>query len=296
MLKNRAYLGELVTYKYTTPSYKNHKVYTRPEEEWCVTKNHHDAIIDIESFETAQRLLGTRRKNNKLGECGPLTSLFYCYDCNAKLHLMRDSYKKNQYYVCKNYRQYAQTKYGTCSRHSVNRAQIEELVLEDLKRVTQVARADRDKFIKVIKNATDRELEKALKTKQTALNKADKRIVELDRIISKIYEDNVAGRLSDERFDKMLKDYESEQASLITGSAALREEVETAKSRAINTERFIKLANQYMEITELTPELARTFIEKIVVHEATYSEEVKRKKLSQKIEIHYTHIGELPVD
>jgi len=293
ILGNRAYIGELITYKYTTPSYKNHKQIIRPEEEWCVTKDHHPAIIDMESFEAAARLLGSRRTPNKLGEMGPLNGLLYCVDCGNRLHLARSTNGKSQYFVCKKYRQNSTKREGrNCTRHSVNRAQIEEMVLEDLRRVTAVARTDKEKFTLAVKKSSDKAAEKAIKTKQSALNKADKRIAELDRIIKKLFEDNVSGRLSDERFDKMLKDYEAEQATLIAETETLRAEVEEAKSKAISAERFIALTERYSEITELTAELARTFIEKIVVHEATYSGEVKRKKTSQKIEIHYTHIGE----
>lgn len=126
------------------------------------------------------------------------------------------------------------------------------------------------------------------------LARNEKRIMELDTIISRTYEDHVAGKLSDERFTRMLFMYESEQAALEKETEALRAEVEAAKEKAGGIEKFLKLCEKYIDMTELTAEIARSFIEKIVVHESIKVPGHRYKKQSQEIEIHFSFIGEFP--
>ena len=131
------------------------------------------------------------------------------------------------------------------------------------------------------------------------MGRADRRIAELDRIIKRIYEDHVAGKLSDERFEKMLADYEAEQAELVTGTASLRAEVEEIQSKTANAQNFIKLAERFTEITELTAELTRIFVEKIVIHEAVMVDNPKRKghqTRTQEVHIFLNCIGEFGIE
>ena len=152
------------------------------------------------------------------------------------------------------------------------------------------AKNNKDAFVKAVHSTTSKEAEKAMRSKMAELNKADARIAELDRIIERTYEDHVAGKLSDERFAKFLSKYEVEQSDLVSGTSSLRTEVEEVKGRTANIQSFMKLVERCSDITELTADIARTFIEKIVVHDGVYKN--KRVKLSQEIHIFFNCIGE----
>ncbi|MDR2531569.1 MAG: recombinase family protein [Oscillospiraceae bacterium] len=301
MIENQAYIGNLVSQKTTTPSYKNRKVQKRPEEDWVVIENHHAPIIETEVFELARKLHdGRRRKPSKrTGECSPLSGFLWCADCDHKLSLTHPNDPKYSYYVCSRYRNSKQHYKAACSRHGIRRDEIEKVVLAKIQEAWQYARENKAEFAEKVRSRSNKESSKAIKSKTAELGKADRRIAELDRIIKRIYEDHVAEKLSDERFTKMLSDYETEQTELVNGSAALRAEVEEIRGKTANAQSFIKLAEQYTEITEMTAELARLFIDKIVVHEAVMVDNPKRKghqTRTQEVHIFLNCIGEFELE
>lgn len=293
--QNRTYLGERVLQKYTTLSYKNHTRVIRPKEEWCVFPDHHEPLVSVEVFETVQRLRQIRRKISYTGDTGVLNGLLVCSTCGNNLRVQHDVKKGHAMYLCRNYANAVSG--GTarvCTRHSINRKIIERLVLEELQRVTQFARCDKGKFIREMTKEKDSAAEKALKSITAQLTKNEKRIAELDTIISRIYEDHVAGKMDDARFAKMLDGFEREQAALVEETETLRFEVDAARGKADGIEKFVRLCEKYTDMTELTAEIARSFIEKVVVHESIKVPGHRYKRQSQQIDIHLSFIGELP--
>jgi len=279
MIENQAYIGNLVSQRRTTPSYKNHKFIIRPEEDWVITEGHHEPIIEKEVFDLAQKLRdGRRRKPSKrTGECSPLSGLVWCSDCGSRLSLARQGDIKYTYYICSKYRNSEKHYKAACSRHGIRRDILENLVLDKIKEVWQYATRNKVDFAEKVRRRSSKESAKAIKSKTAALGKADRRIAELDIIIQKSYEDNALGKLSDERFAVILKKSETEQKNLVDSTAALRSELEDLRVKTINVETFIKLAERYTEITEITAEIARTFIDKIIVHEFVMVDNPKRK-------------------
>jgi len=237
-----------------------------------------------------QKLIQTRRRvTKKTGETTPLSGLIVCPDCDSKLTIA--SYAdRYQYYVCSLYRNSLKHYGKKCTRHGIRRLELEQIVLQKIMETVAFAKDNRAEFIRTVQNATSKESEKAMKSNISELNKVDARIAELDRIIKRLYEDHIAEKLSEERFTKFLTDYEAEQTELTRGSAALRAEVEEIKGKTANIQSFIKLVERHIDITELTADLARTFIEKIVVYDGVYKN--KRVKLSQEIHIFFNCIGE----
>lgn len=145
--QNRTYLGERVLQKYTTPSYKNHTRVIRPKEEWCVFENHHEPLVSVEVFETVQRLRSVRRKISYTGDLGVLNGLLVCDTCGSNLRIQHDVKKGHAMYLCRNYANAVSGGTGhRCTRHSINRKIIEQLVLEELQRVTDFARRDKTKL------------------------------------------------------------------------------------------------------------------------------------------------------
>lgn len=293
MLQNPAYIGQLASQRVTTPSYKNHKHIVRPKEEWVIIEDHHEPIIDKETFELVQKLRENRRRQTKRNDPpGILGGLIYCADCNSKLALSITHNGKYRYYICSLYRNSKKHYRLDCTRHGIRQDDLERLVLEKIQTAMKFARADRVRFAAQVRKSTDKDAEKVMRSKTAELAKADRRIAELDKIISRIYEDHVAEKLSDERFTKMLGDYEAEQQALVSGTDALRAEVEAIRSKSADLQSFMNLIDRHSEITELTADVARTFVDKIVVHEAVYMEGKPNVKESQEIHIYLNFIGE----
>ena len=294
--ENAAYIGHLVSQKYTTPSYKNHKHVVRPEEDWVVVENHHEPIVDNEIFEIVQKLRANRRRQTKRNDPpAVLSGLIYCSDCNSKLAISGSHDGSYRYYVCSLYRNSKKHYRLDCTRHGIRKEDVEQLTLEKIQEVVAFARRDKTKFTELVQKATKTDGEKAIRSKTAELAKAGRRIAELDRIIKKLYEDNVNGKLSDERFAKMLTDYESEQAALVSGTETLRAELEAIQSKTTDLQSFMNIVERCSEITELTADVARTFVDRIIVHEAVLYQNPKRKgpqSRSQEVHIFLNFIGE----
>ena len=293
LAENASYVGRYIAGRYTTPSYKNHKRIERPQDEWIVIENHHPAIIELEVFENVQRLRQSRRRLTRRGDMGELSGLLFCADCGSKLGLAHQDY---DYYICGKYRSMKFYMTDRCTRHGVRRSAINQLVLERIQRTVALAISDKEEFARQVNQSVNKDTEKVMMIKTAELGKAERRVSELDKIISRIYEDHILGKLTEERFSRMLAGYEAEQAELSTTVETLRSEVEELKRKTAKLQSFIKLAEQHGEITELmadlTAKVARTFIERIIVHEAVFVNANRRSKRTQEIQIFLNYIGE----
>ena len=293
--ENQAYIGHLVSQKESTPSYKNHRKYIRPEEEWVIVENHHQPIIDKETFDIVQRLRANRRRPTKRGDMGVLSGLLYCADCNSTLAIAGAKEGKYQYYVCSLNRNRKKHYKTECSRHGIRRDDVEKLVLDNIIETVKFARENKGEFTERVHKTSNDDIEKAIKSKTAEFAKADRRIVELDKIIKRIYEDNVTGKLTDELFAKLLNDYTTEQKALTLTTNSLQTEIEELKGKTADLKNFLKLVERCSEIEELTAEIARTFIDKVIVREAVLFPNPKSKghqSRSQEIHILLNFIGE----
>ena len=300
MLVDPVYIGRYTSHKVSTISYKNHKRVLNPEEDWIIIENHHPAIIETEIFDTVQRLRSNRRKYTKLGEKAILSGLVYCADCGSTLSFAKQGPKATYpNFICRTYRTGNVLKERKCTRHGIRVENLEALVLGEIRETVNLAIKNPAAFAKHIQQSSNKDAEKAIKRKTAELEKAEKRISELDRIISRIYEDNINGRLSDERFEKMLAGYEAEQVTLATTTKTLPGEIAELKSKTANLESFMKLVERYGNITELTEEIARVFVEKIVVHEAWYDGPKSNKNhrnRRQQVDIFLSYIGQFHIE
>jgi hypothetical protein len=290
IMKNPSYVGTLVSQKRTTASYKNHKSYTRPKEEWVIIENHHPAIIEKETYNVVQQLLERRRKPMKTGDYGVLNGLIKCADCGSPLRINRN--RNHFYYTCSLYSNSVHKFDTKCTRHSIKRASIEEIVFQKICEAVADARENKEAFAERVRKSSNNDNEKVLKNKTAELAKAERRIADLEKIIARVYEDNVSGRISNERCDKFLANYETEQTELISMAAVLKSEIESINAKRVNIDSFMEIVNKHREITELTPELARELIKKIVVYEPIRPEGKPRLIISQKVIVKFHHIGE----
>jgi hypothetical protein len=195
--------------------------------------------------------------------------------------------------MCRTYRGADCFNNHACTRHGIRVEDAEAIVLAKIQEAVAFARQNKRKFAEQVFKSANKDTEKLIRSKNNELSKSERRITELDTIISRTYEDHIAGKLSDERFSKMLMGFETEQQSLSSSAKTLRSEIEELKGKTANLESFMSLVEQVGDITELTEELARMFIDKVVVHEAVFAEGSKRKKERQQVDICFTHIGQL---
>ena len=286
ILGQDAYLGRTTNFKTTKLSYKSKKTVINSPDKWAVFEGTHEAIIDKETWEIVQKSREHRRRPTKMGEMGLFSGLAYCADCDAKLYHHRSITltKEQESYICSNYQSRKK-----CTAHYIRAVVLEQLVLQNLQRVVAYAQEDENEFVRRVmenKTAVQRAEQEQAKRK---LEKQERRISELDRIIQQLYEDRVSGALSAERFAKLSGGYEKEQEELKQSAKELQAIVNTIETQAVNVQSFLKIVRKYTAPTELTPALLREFVEKIVVHAPDKSSGHR----TQRIDVHYNFIGEI---
>ena len=286
ILGQDAYLGRTTNFKTTKLSYKSKKTVINSPDKWAVFEGTHEAIIDKETWEIVQKSREHRRRPTKMGEMGLFSGLAYCADCGAKLYHHRSITltKELESYICSNYQSRKK-----CTAHYIRAVVLEQLVLQNLQRVVAYAQEDENEFVRRVmenKTAVQRAEQEQAKRK---LEKQERRISELDRIIQQLYEDRVSGALSAERFAKLSGGYEKEQEELKQSAKELQAIVNTIETQAVNVQSFLKIVRKYTAPTELTPALLREFVEKIVVHAPDKSSGHR----TQRIDVHYNFIGEI---
>ena len=287
LLSKQEYLGHTVNCKTYTKSYKNHKIYQNSPDKWLVFKNTHEPIIDQETFDAVQKIRAGRRRKTPMGEMPILSGMVYCGDCGAKMYQVRcATMKQKEYLVCASYRKKSKQ---TCSSHQIQNETLEKLILSDLQRITSFVKENENEFIDMVSKQSKQESERILKSSKKELDTAIARIDKLDNIILRLYEDNVEGKISDDRFKKLTDAYEAEQATLTARIKELKGLISTTNDEFNNIESFVKLVKKYTNIEKLDCEILRTFIDRILVYQ---SERIDGKKV-QRIKIIYNFIGDI---
>ena len=285
ILENLEYTGCTVNFKYCKKSYKSKKCIKLPQEEWLVFENTQEAIIDRQTFDTVQKIRQCKRRPTLMGEMNALSGMLYCADCGKRMYLCRcTTMKQAEYFNCSSYRKALKR---TCTSHQITAKAVETLLLEDLRRTVRFAKSQKQTFLQLLQNNADEKGKQELKANTRDLTAAEERIKALDKIIQSLYEDKVAGKLSEERYLKLSETYEAEQATLTERVKTLKTAIDRSKERKDRIRDFMKLVDKYSDIKELTPEIIRSFVDRIIVHE-------KRKEnghYRQDVEIIYNFIG-----
>ena len=295
LLENREYTGCLVNFKTEKPSYKLKHSIENPPEKQAVFENHHEPIIDRETWERVQELRKQRKRPNRYDEVGLFSGILFCADCGSVMYQQRyqTDKRKQDCYICGSYKK----RTADCTAHFIRTDLLTAGVLSNLRKVTSYAAKHEARFMKLLIEQNEDGDRRRNAAKKKELEAAEKRIAELSAIFKRLYEDSVTGRISDERFTELSADYEAEQKKLKERAARLREELSKAQEATANAEKFMNVVRRHTTIEELTPTLLREFVEKIVVHESVALDGKRRGKLRrQEIEIYYSFVGkvELP--
>ncbi|WP_302775738.1 recombinase family protein [Anaerotruncus colihominis] len=290
ILERPEYTGCTVNFKTYSKSHKLKKRLQNAPENYRIFPNTQPAIIEEQVFERVQKLRANKRRPTKTGRQGLFSGLLYCADCGEKLYFCTTNSftPKQEHYVCSNYK----SNTGTCSAHFIREETLKLFVLQRIFDVTAMFFDDIQSFQNMVYQQRFEEAEKAVKRQKKELEQARKRIAELDRIFKRIYEDDINGTISHERFLKLSAEYEAEQKELTEFVKVEQAAVDTYEQDRMDFDSFAAVIRKYVGIRELTPTIVNEFVKKIIVHAPDKSSGHRR----QKIEIVWNFIGELEQD
>ena len=290
MLSVQEYCGDILNFKTYSKSYKNKKRLENDRENWAIFKDVHEPIIERAVFEQVQQKRGKMRKRQaKDGERSMFSGLLVCADCGSNLHFhFNQGNPEIKYFNCSNYK----GNRGTCgSTHYVRVDFLEQVVLGEIRRLTKYAGLYEDDFLKEVIGHSRQAEETERRLKEKELKSLLARDDELDGLFERIYEDNVSGKISDDRFAKMSRRYEEEQKELSEKIKKLRSEIEKQNSRATSTDMFVSIVRKYTRARKLTPRMLNELVEKIEV----YNAEKIDGEWVQRLRIHYNCVGEMNI-
>lgn len=296
ILRRQEYCGDIINFKTYSKSFKNKARLENPEENWVVFKNVHEPIIDRETFEQVQKLLGNTKRRAPKQENGKkniFCDLLYCADCGKKLWYHTNTVNKNiHYFSCSNY---AKDYRGSCkSRHYIRADALEQVVMAELRLLADCFRYDQERFAALLEEKTDSDRVKEQEMTESELQQSIVRSEKVTKLYEKLYEDNAEGKVSDEWFMQLSHKYEVERMELKEKISDLRQKLNDLDAMRQNKDNFLSAVRKFMEMETLTAPLLRELIDRIEVYEV----EGSGKNRTQRIVIHYRFVGyiELPED
>ena len=292
ILSREEYLGHTVNLRTRTKSYKDKRKVDNSKEDWLVFKNTHEAIIDQETFDIVQKMRSHKRSNkrykNRIGHENLFAGLVFCGTCGRKHYFCPQEKNglNHDHYKCSGYRKPID---GCENPHYIQKSALIEIVSDKLRQTIQKVHFDQDAFLKKLEQQSQAQFSKDNKRQRQQLQKDEYRFNEIDRIIQQLYEDNLLGKISDERFVKLSQSYEEEQEQLQTSISDLTEKLAKQQEGNLNISKFMARISKYTKLPELTVEIVNELIDKIVIHKPTGT---KRNRIIQ-IDIYYNFIGKL---
>ena len=289
ILKDETYIGNSVHYRQTKASFKNKRRVYRDKSEWLTVERTHEPIISKSDFDNVQGQLASRRREKKDFTTQVFAGLLKCSGCGWALTYATHKRKDGTYgyYKCGKYSMYGK---GYCSNHHIHYDTLYAYVLSRLQYWSKQAHTDEEKLLKKLLNAGDRESGAIRKKQENDLKRAEKRRAELDNLFTRLYEDWVAGRITEYNFNMLSAKYQDEQAQLDEQLNGLKAKLNETRQTSTDAEKWISYIRETAYPTELTAPLLNTLIEKIVVHDAVKMEDGTKE---QEIEIYYRFIGKI---
>ena len=275
------YAGHTANFKTHKKSYKNKKKIENPKAEWLIFENTHPAIVSQRDFDLVSELRKNKRKVQKCGEVNPFSGMVYCADCGEKMYLCRSRSlsEEQEHLKCSKYAK----DMSDCSAHFIRTTVLKKIVISELNKLLETVHTNEDEFVRAAMENSVQSQESELKKARKLVKQYEKRVTELDKLFTRLYEDNVSGKISDERFEMMSKGYEDEQSELKVKISELSAIIEKKEQKSADTSQFLEIVRKYTEITELTPEIMHELIERIIV----YAPDKSSGHRVQQIDIYY---------
>ena len=292
ILGREEYLGHTVNLRTRTKSYKDKHKVDNPKEDWLIFKNTHEAIIDQETFDIVRKMRNHKRSNqrykNRAGHENLFAGIVFCGTCGRKHYFCPQEKNglNHDHYKCSGYRKPID---GCENPHYIQKSALIEIVSGKLRQTIQEIHFDQEAFLKKLEQQSQAQFSKNNKRQRQQLQKDEHRSKEIDSIIQKLYEDNLLGKISDERFVKLSQSYEEEQKQLQTSISDLTEKLAKQQEDSLNISKFMARISKYTELPKLTVEIVNELIDKIVIQKPTGT---KRNRIIQ-VDIYYNFIGKL---
>ena len=285
ILADRQYTGCTVNFKSTILSYKVHKKIKNDESKWQIIPNTQKAIIDEDTFNRVQELRNGRRRNTATGRTSLFSGLAYCADCGSKLYFCasKSIAEDKEFFRCSAYKDNT----GSCTIHFIRNVVLEQIVLETIQKVAEYIAQFEPVFLYLFAKKHKLSKQQDLKAAKLKLSQSKARIEEIDRVLTKLYEDNALGKITDERFERLSATYEKEQRELAESISKAESDIANAEQDNVDLKIFLKTIRACTDLKELTPEIVNTLIKRIDVHNP--DEKFKHRRV--KIDIYFTAVG-----
>ena len=295
ILNHEEYLGHTILSKTVGKNFKTKERRKTDKDERIVYKNTHEAIIDQQTWDTAQKCRKRGRRTVAGGTYSHshrLSGTLYCADCGKRLSYSSPqavhrengkTYDSDSAFRCVNYC----SRIHPCSIHYIKASAVEKLLQDAIRNICQYIRTDEDGFYREVSKAMDIDREKDAATNRRELVTMKGRFEELDKLIKKLYEDNAAGKISERLYDKLLRDYDEEQGTLERRIRELEQTADEIRDEHRCAEKFVALVHKYTDYSEISDSMMNEFIEKVIVHESTGT----RYHKEQQVDIYFSFIG-----
>ena len=271
ILKSRIYLGDMVQGIYDCSRFKRAPSKRKLPEDWYITPNTHEPIVDLETWEHVQTCIGSRKRVTKSNEIQLFSGFVKCEDCG---HALAYAYCQGiPQYTCGHYRRYGRE---ACSCHYIRKDTLELVVLDDIRRYARLAQDDEESLAEQLNALNGSQEEKQIQALSAELKTAQARYAELDRIMKRLYEDSVTGRITDSRFQKLSAEYETEQTELGKQIESKQKELESIQQTKQDSSAWLSIIKDYADIQKLDRIVLSELIDKITVGESKIVDGEKR--------------------
>ena len=287
ILRNPAYVGHMVNCRQTTKSFKCKDVVRNDPKDWIVVENTHEAIIDKETFDKAQKILAGRRTPTKQGEPHIFHGLLKCPDCGMSFTLSYAGGNSYKTFYCRTYKGQG---INVCGNHNIRYDKLYDIVLDDIRYHAKLATLDKDKLMQKLSSEDLSKRDKQVKAWKAEVSKLTRRETEINDIIAKLYEDKINGVLSEARFLMLTQKYDGELLKIEDRKREVKEALVKEEIGRKDTAHWVEIIRKYTNISELTKELVHDLIDVIYIGKKEY---INSNNATQDIRICYKFVGDL---
>lgn len=292
IVRRREYLGETVNFKTSYPEFHAKQIRNPPEKQ-MIFPNTHEAIVNPETWQAAQRTFHPEMSNASTGNPCVFNGMMICGECGVPMLFHRYAgHEAANDYVCRTHKKSATYDQRLCTHNSIRVSVVREIVRDVICTVSQYAITDEDGFRHRLEKEVKPSRPNNLKPLSKQIRSKEKRVAELEHLLKKLYEDYALGRITEDRFDKLSNAYEQEESELNQSLTAYQAQLDEVQADADRTEQFLALAKKYRDCTELTDDMIRAFVDKIVVHRTIRPAPGQR---TRQVEVHLNFIGQFSI-